>query len=95
MPISSFSSIDTTQPVQVIRRLCKHWGHKFPVTATEGNGHIELDIGQCRMQAIGGKLEAEVSAADEVELQRMETVVADHLQRMAHGEELAITWRRV
>lgn len=94
MLISS-SSIDTAQPVQVIRRLCKHWGHKFPVTATEGRGHIELGFGQCRMQAASGKLEVEVSAADGVALQRLEAVVADHLQRMAHGENLIITWCRV
>src|SRR5690606_2772784 len=47
-PLSS-AAIQTQQPERLMTRLCKHWGHKFPVQLEEQQASIELPMGICRM----------------------------------------------
>jgi len=88
----STASIATQTPERLIKRLCKHWGHKFPVELQERSGTIELPLGRCSMQAGDGTLQVELEGEDE-NLPRLQDVVADHLQRMASEESLVIDWR--
>ncbi|QQN51442.1 DUF2218 domain-containing protein [Stutzerimonas balearica] len=86
----SFAHIACANPGRLINRLCKHWGHKFPVELDDALGRIELPIGECRLRDAGERLEAQLQAADAAALARLQQVVADHLERMASGEALTI-----
>lgn len=71
-------------------RLCRHWGHKFPVTSGKEDSEIQLSMGVCRMrcnEALVVELEG-----DAERIQRLQQVVADHLHRMASKETLVIEW---
>ena len=91
---ASTARIATTMPGVLIRRLCKHWGHKFPVTYDEQHGDVSLSKGRCTMKVVDGTLEVRVDVADEADLQHIEQVVAEHLQRMAGKEQLEFAWQR-
>ncbi|MCQ4310522.1 DUF2218 domain-containing protein [Pseudomonas stutzeri] len=92
--LSSTVQIDTSNPSRLIRRLCKHWSHKFEVSFDDQQGSIALGAGKCLLRAGEGSLRAEVQAEDEAQLGRLETVVADHLQRMASDETFTFDWQR-
>ena len=94
MSVSSSARIKASNPPRLILRLCKHWGHKFPVSFDERQGDVQLSIGRCLMQAQEGELEVRLESSDAEQLQKLEQVVADHLQRMAGAEALSIEWRR-
>ena len=88
---TSVVHIQTGQAERLILRLCKHWGHKFPVQHSERRGEIELPMGTCRLISDNG-LKVELEGAAE-QMERFREVVAEHLQRMAAKEELAIQWQ--
>ena len=88
---TSIAHIQTEQAERLILRLCKHWGHKFPVQHSERHGEIELPMGICRLSADNG-LDVEL-AGDAAQMEKFREVVADHLQRMAAKETLAIQWQ--
>jgi hypothetical protein len=93
MPSSSVR-IETSNPSRLIRRLCKHWSHKFDVSHDDRQGRIALGDTDCLLTAGEGSLTAEIQTADEAQLARMETVIADHLQRMATDETFNFAWQR-
>lgn len=80
---ASIAQVTTDTPQRLITRLCKHWGHKFPVQFDDRQGQIELSIGHCRLNALENALQVNLQAEDEQQLQQLQTVVAEHLQRMA------------
>ena len=85
---------DFAEPARIILRLCKHWGHKWPVQYDEQHGRIELPMGTVHLQAGEGRLTARLDAAPDADLDRFEQVVAEHAQRMARGETYVWDWRR-
>jgi hypothetical protein len=82
--------IETAQPERLMKRLCKHWGHKFPVEVSEQLGSIELPLGICRMTCTDS-LKVELHS-DAEQMATLQQVVADHLQRMGSAETLVINW---
>lgn len=92
--LSSTVQIQTADPSRLIRRLCKHWSHKFEVDFDDRHGHIALGDTQCSLTAKENSLIATLQTADEEQLTRMETVVADHLQRMSADETFSFAWQR-
>ena len=84
-------STPTANAARVMRRLCKHWSHKYPVQVDEHRGVIELPNVRCSMQAGADRLDVTLSSAEPVP-ERLTGVVAEHLQRMAGDEQLAMTW---
>jgi hypothetical protein len=91
---SSTVQIETSNPSRLIRRLCKHWSHKFEVSFDDQQGHIAFGDAQCLLTAGDGSLTAQVQTEDEAQLAQMETVVADHLQRMSADETFNFAWKR-
>lgn len=89
---TSHAQVATANPARLIKRLCNHWRHKFPVQVDEQGGEIELPLGQCSLQVSPAGLQARLQSPDPEQLQRMQTVVAEHLQRMAGDESLGIAW---
>lgn len=88
---TSLAVIHTAQPERVMKRLCKHWGHKFPVDISEQQGRIELPMGVCRMLCADA-LTVELHS-DPEQMATFQQVVADHLQRMSSGDALIIEWQ--
>lgn len=91
---SSNAQIQTANPSRLIRRLCKHWSHKFEVNFDDQQGCIEFGETRCLLKAGEGTLNAELQTTDAAQLGRMEGVVADHLQRMATDETFTFVWQR-
>lgn len=86
------ATVTTDNPARLINRLCKHWGHKFPVRHEEGEGEIELSIGHCHMSVVPTGLVVSLQAGSPEQLQHLQQAVVDHLQRMASGETLGFDW---
>ncbi len=85
------AQIPTEFASRYLQQLCKHWSHKFPVEFTPQHGRIEMSAAVCTLDAAPGALTLQLEApADQIE--RMEGVVAEHLQRFAFREELQIDW---
>ncbi len=91
MPISR-AEIATESGDKLINRLCKHWAHKLEVEQEEGKGRVTFDVGTCLMSTEPGRLHVAIEALDEKGLDRLEGVVASHLERMAGKEPLEIVW---
>ena len=81
----------TTNASRIMRRLCKHWSHKYPVQVDDTNGVIELPNVRCTLQASADRLDITLEGAEAVP-ERLKGVVAEHLQRMAGDETLAVHW---
>jgi hypothetical protein len=83
----------TTDAARVIRRLCKHWSHKYPVQVDETSGVIQLNDVRVSLRAEPDGLHIALeNPQGEVPL-RLTGVVAEHLQRMAGAEQvLDIRW---
>lgn len=91
MPISR-AEIATESGERLIKRLCKHWAHKLEVEHQGSEGRVSFEDGSCLMWAAPDKLQVAVEALDEEGLDRLEGVVASHLERMAGDETLQIVW---
>jgi len=72
----STATITTIEPARIILRLCKHWGHKFPVSYDDTQGRIELPLGLCLLTAGDGKLTARLEGVSGADMARFEEVVA-------------------
>lgn len=74
--------------------LCKHFGHKVPVTFETGSGHIELPFGQCDLRADTDGLALTAEAKDKTGLDKTIQVITSHLERFAFRENPDLTWNR-
>lgn len=90
----STATIASTEPAHIIRRLCKHWGHKFVVDYDETRGRVELPFGLCLLTAGAGELTVRLEAAPDIAMDRFELVVADHVQRMMRDATHTWHWMR-
>ena len=78
----------TAHASRYLQQLAKHWAHKFKVEATPREAVIELPLGRCALKASAEALEVELSeATDPAQLERFETVVADHVHRFSFGQQ--------
>ena len=94
MPIST-ARVPTPNASRYLQQLCKHWAHKFEVEFTPTTGRINLPEGTvATMEASAEALDVRLEAVDEIVIERMKTVLADHLDRFAFKEApLPFEWR--
>jgi len=90
----STALIATDNPQRLITRLCKHWSHKFPVNYDEHQGEIQLPLGRCALKVQEAGLQVRLEAEEEGQIQRLQEVVAEHLERMASGQTLVFNWQQ-
>jgi hypothetical protein len=90
---SSRADVATEHASRYLQQLCKHWAHKFPVEFDPHHGAIQLSLGRTVMDADDKALHIAVDADDAATLERLETVVADHIKRFAFREELTFEWQ--
>lgn len=91
---TSTSTIETANGSRYLQQLCKHWSHKFTVDFDSKQGTIELPTGVCMLDAEPSQLVIKVDAQEEANLGKLEDVVAEHIKRFAHKEEIAFKWKR-
>ena len=84
--------VPTAHASRYLQQLCKHWSHKYPVEFTPQNGRIEMSAAVLILDADAEGLGLRLTAAPE-DLERMQGVVAAHLQRFAFKEELQFDWK--
>ena len=90
----SRAEVTTAKASGYLQQLCKHFGHKLPVSFDPAQGRIEFQGGVCDLDAtVPGVLGLRVSAAGASERERLEQVVASHLVRFAFREDLAVEWQ--
>lgn len=91
----SLIAVTDLGPTKLIGRLAKHWSHKLEVVHDDTGGtRIEFGNATCVLRVQGDAIAATIESADRAELEKLEPVVAEHLQRMARGEALSIQWQR-
>jgi uncharacterized protein len=82
----------TNDGARVMRRLCKHWSHKFTVQCDDIDGVIQLNDVRVTMRATPDRLHVQlVNPLAEVP-ERLKGVVAEHLQRMAGDQPFMVEW---
>lgn len=91
---SSHANVATEHASRYLQQLCKHWAHKFPVEFDPTHGTIDLSLGRTTMDADASALHIAVSTDEAGSLERLESVVADHIKRFAFREELSFDWKR-
>jgi hypothetical protein len=94
MPNSSRAEVNTANGAALMRNLCNHWGHKFPVECAEKDGRIELPQAVCRLAAAPKSLAVRLELAEGADQSRLEAVVEEHLKRFGFREELVFAWTR-
>lgn len=92
--VVSTARVATSSASKYLQQLCKHWSHKFEVSFDPAAGRIALPPGPLTLAAEADALVMTLDVADAAALDRMEPVVAEHLQRFAFREELAVAWVR-
>ncbi|MEM1174548.1 MAG: DUF2218 domain-containing protein [Pseudomonadota bacterium] len=77
-----------------LKRLCRHFAHKIPATINGSRGTLEFPFGLCviDVDATSMQIEIDVDSADNAD--RAESVLADHLIRMANRDTPVVNWER-
>ena len=89
-----YSHIATTQAARLAKRLGNHWKHKFEVQETAQELRILMPSATIVLQPQSDALYTKIIALDEhTDLNRLEQVVLDHLQRMGQ-EQLSADWQQ-
>ncbi|MCF6119094.1 DUF2218 domain-containing protein [Mesorhizobium muleiense] len=91
---TSHADVVTEHASRYLQQLCKHWAHKFPVAFDLNHGTIDLSLGRTVLDADPAALHIAVTADEAGSLERLETVVTDHIKRFAFREELTFDWRK-
>jgi hypothetical protein len=69
-------------------------GAKAQVEWSDTDGSVDVGWGTCTLQATAGALMVRVEAADETALDRIQNLVATHLDRFGRRDRLVVTWQR-
>jgi hypothetical protein len=77
---------------RILRRLCKHWSHKFAVRVDDSSGEIQLNDVRVLLRAAPERLFITLENPQAEVPRRLMGVVAEHLQRMAGDQTLEVTW---
>ena len=92
--VEARADVKTENASRYLQQLCKHWSHKMTTEFDPEKGRVEFPSGaRLDLQADAAELHLALTADDD-SLERMETVVADHLKRFAFREELEFAWRK-
>jgi uncharacterized protein len=83
----------TADAQRIIRRLCRHWSHKFHTSFDDNAGTIQLNEVFIALKAEPGRVRVSLENPGGEVPQRLAAVVAEHMQRMAGTESpLDVRW---
>ena len=86
--------VPTENASSYLRKLCRHWSHRFPVEFNDEHGVIELPQAKCTLDAAPATLTVRLDLAEDADEARIRRVVEEHLQRFGFQEELVFAWNR-
>ena len=93
--ITSLSSVITPNASLYLRKLCKHWSHKFAVTYNETNGEVDFTADQRVSFLVHNEmLSVHIAVQEPGVIEKLEEIIAEHLQRFASKESLTFSWQR-
>lgn len=87
------ATVATPDPARLIRRLCRHFGHRCETQWDAHGGRIRFDGGDCRLGAEGTWLRIELDADEAGRRTLLQQVVTRHLHQVASGETLTVDWQ--
>lgn len=93
MTLTASVHVATATPARYIKRLCKHFAHRVPVSHDEQQGRIEFDLGLGLLRAEGDGLTLAVESTTPEGLERLKEILGSHFVRVAWQEELQLEWR--
>ena len=82
----------TTDASRVMRRLCKHWSHKYDVQFDDATGSIQLGDVRVILRAEPDRLVVTLENPVAEVPRRLLGVVSEHLQRMAGEQVFDVKW---
>jgi hypothetical protein len=88
----SSARVLTELPDRYMRQMCSHFSHKIPASCNETEGRIEFEFGTCDMLVEEGALVLTARASSSESRQRVEAVVAKHLDRFAWRDKPEVLW---
>jgi len=91
--LQSNTSFATEKASQYLQTLCKHFGHKLKTEFTAEQGLIEFPFGNCKLVADTTTLKLTGNANSSEDLERLQTVMTNHLTRFAFREEPKLSWQ--
>jgi hypothetical protein len=88
------ASVPTTHGGRYLQQLCKHWSHRISVEFTAEAGVVTFPNGAVlTMTAQPAALDVRLELPEGEDVERMEGVVASHLDRFAFREApLSFVW---
>ena len=90
--MNSTTQITTDEAKRISKRLLNHWKHKFEVAETEAYSKIFMPTATVTLTSHEQSLDVMIeNQQDDVE--HLEQVVIDHLNRMAQ-QEFIVDWQR-
>lgn len=86
--------VPTTHASRYLQQLCKHWSHKYHTEFDASRGFIDMSLGRAELVAEPDALAVTLNVNDPEQAERMQHVVATHLDRFAFREApLPFDWR--
>jgi hypothetical protein len=92
--MQSTATITTANGSKYLQQLCKHWSHKLETEYDNERGRVNFGDAAVHFSAAAHHIIAVLAGPNAETLDRLEEVVARHLRRFAHRENLAIMWVR-
>ena len=89
------ATVPTQKAARYLKALCNHFDRKATASYDDVNGRVQFPFGECTLQAQADALQITVVAESETMLARTKHVVADHLVRFGHKEELQVNWLEI
>lgn len=86
------TTFETPRAGRFLGQMCKHFGHKVPVTFDERSGRIELPFGHAELTASDKGLRMVATAETRTQLDRVIEVMTSHLERFAFRENPDLGW---
>ncbi len=83
-----------TDPMRLIRRLCKHWAHKITTEYSDNEGSVDFGNQKlAKLYANNGTITIKISTPTQSDLETIQDVVERHVLRMIPEEEISkIEW---
>ncbi|QSB03985.1 DUF2218 domain-containing protein [Natronoglycomyces albus] len=94
MTFTSHARVDTDRPARYLKQLCSHFDRKANSTFDEEKGRTDFEFGVCEFLVEQGALVLDLTAGDLDQLDKLEFVVGDHLERFGKKDGLAVNWKR-
>ena len=93
MPIAT-AAVPTANAAKYMQQLCKHWSHKLEVDLSEQRGVVRFPSAVATFDARADVLQVTIEGEESEAVERLQGVVASHLDRFAFREApLRFDWQ--